>query len=958
MKKFFSLLAAVLFAGSMMADSFTIVFNETGTENDGTASVTAIEDIIASGAEYVASIPTATKIAKGRTGRGIKLGNSSTAGLLVMNLANPVNATSIVVTAMQYKDGEATLKVQDKEDYVTTAEMAEYTYTYATATEISALTLGTVTKRGYIKQVVVNYEGGTVTPPEPTAEYYLVGNFNGWQAQAAYKFAANPNNDGEYMVDAALALHDSIKVIGVLGETTTWYPDNAPNYVIDPAGDYTIYFRPEGGVENWYQGLFYAEYHAPAAPKTCAEIYGLEDNAEVTLNDVTVTYSNGANVWVKDATGAMLVYLPKDFTNTFVAGDVLAGVAGVKATYKGLVELKPSADQAAAIVATAGEAPAPEELAAVAEADVNKYILLKGVAAEGAFVEGTASNINITLGENTYVLRNFMKNAYTFEAGKTYNVKAVVSYYNALQLYFIDAEEILPNGFYLVGNFNEWTPVSAYHFVGNPADQTEFMVNATLAEGDELKVVNVVDNGITAWYPGDGQPNYVVDAAHAGEKTIYFKPDYQEAWAAFGGYFFIDATEIPVVEPVYPIIETYFATTDQWAPDALSSAAYNAAGDKITVTIGADKVAQWQGQVKIQGPQAVEGKDYHFALKMKANNAVNQVTVKWQDNNNEPNLIYMDKAVNLVADTEFAIDTVVAGIPGNGILVLDFGFAHAGDVIEVYGIAMEEVAGPAEPIDITISSLTAPGTIFYVDVVDAYGYWDFYGYNDEYEIEISNISTTVAAGTYTVDELDADYTYLLPAEGDTIHFVAGQVVLSINDGVANLAGQLTGDNDQVYNINLTYKDPVAEQTVVVNIAEGALYDVYATYGLYGVYGTAEDGIYVQLAIWAEEDFAGDFTEEDLDNQYIGSGLIDAEGKTQSIFSAAINVLPGNAEGAYKVTADLLCYNNTLYKVTMLIGGFEGVENVDAAVKAIKRLVNGNVVIEKAGKKYTVNGANL
>lgn len=269
------------------------------------------------------------------------------------------------------------------------------------------------------------------------------------------------------------------------------------------------------------------------------------------------------------------------------------------------------------------------------------------------------------------------------------------------------------------------------------------------------------------------------------------------------------------------------------------------------------------------------------------------------------------------------------------------------------------VTPPTEAIDITISSLTAPGTIFYVDVVDAYGYWDFYGYNDEYEIEISNISTTQAAGTYTIDDLDADYTYLVPAEGDTIHFVAGQVVLSITNGVVNLAGQLTGDDAKVYNINLTYKDPVAEQTVVVNIANGTLYDNYASYGLYAVYGEDENEVYVQLAIWVEEDFAGDFTEEDLDNQYVGSGLVDAAGKTQSIYTAAINVLPGNVEGAYKVTADLLCYNNTLYKVTMLVGGYtEGVENVDAAVKAIKRLVNGNVVIEKAGKKFTVNGANL
>ena len=58
------------------------------------------------------------------------------------------------------------------------------------------------------------------------------------------------------------------------------------------------------------------------------------------------------------------------------------------------------------------------------------------------------------------------------------------------------------------------------------------MVAATLAEGDSLKVVNVVDDAITAWYPNGMNNNYVVDADHAGETTLYFRPDYQggEGW--------------------------------------------------------------------------------------------------------------------------------------------------------------------------------------------------------------------------------------------------------------------------------------------------------------------------------------------------------------------------------------------------------------------------------------------
>ena len=100
------------------------------------------------------------------------------------------------------------------------------------------------------------------------------------------------------------------------------------------------------------------------------------------------------------------------------------------------------------------------------------------------------------------------------------------------------AAPALENGFYLVGNFNTWNPAAEYHLVGNPDNNAEFMVNVTLAENDELKVVNVLDGNITAWFPAEGD-NYVVDANHAGEKTIYFRPDYQGGEDWFGACIYI-----------------------------------------------------------------------------------------------------------------------------------------------------------------------------------------------------------------------------------------------------------------------------------------------------------------------------------------------------------------------------------------------------------------------------------
>lgn len=117
----------------------------------------------------------------------------------------------------------------------------------------------------------------------------------------------------------------------------------------------------------------------------------------------------------------------------------------------------------------------------------------------------------------------------------------------------------LENGFYLIGKINgvagwEAAGLAADRkFEGNPENNAEFMVNVTLAEGDELKVVNVLNDAITAWFPAEGG-NYVVDANHAGEKTIYFRPDNQGGEDWFGACIYIapNAEPQPAAAVVLP----------------------------------------------------------------------------------------------------------------------------------------------------------------------------------------------------------------------------------------------------------------------------------------------------------------------------------------------------------------------------------------------------------------------
>lgn len=109
--------------------------------------------------------------------------------------------------------------------------------------------------------------------------------------------------------------------------------------------------------------------------------------------------------------------------------------------------------------------------------------------------------------------------------------------------------QVLEDGYYLIGRINgdslaTWTVAdlnATRLFEANPAAQGEYMLTATLAAGDELQVVQVAGDAITNWFPGGEGNNYVVDANHAGEKTIYFRPDRQGASDWHMGCIFIAA---------------------------------------------------------------------------------------------------------------------------------------------------------------------------------------------------------------------------------------------------------------------------------------------------------------------------------------------------------------------------------------------------------------------------------
>ena len=162
-----------------------------------------------------------------------------------------------------------------------------------------------------------------------------------------------------------------------------------------------------------------------------AEFIELADteNEVLILGEVAVTYQNGANIYVRDNSGSLLIY-DFDYQNAgYVNGDRLTGVKGKFKNYNGLPEMV----DATLPAAVAGDAVAPRaiSIADLATAGLNEYVVINEVKFAEALAF-TAGNRNATItneaGETAALYNNFK-----FEA--SWGVQTPVSIVGTVGIY-------------------------------------------------------------------------------------------------------------------------------------------------------------------------------------------------------------------------------------------------------------------------------------------------------------------------------------------------------------------------------------------------------------------------------------------------------------------------------------------------------------------------------------------
>lgn len=332
-----------------------ITFKESGTGSDNSAKQTTVEGIVADNETFVSSV-TATNVYNGRTGRGLKLGASKSAASLKLTLTKTVKPTKITFTAMWYKAGEQSITVNGTEITDLTSEMKEYTVTYNGNTDVSEIEISTPAKRAYIGKVTVYYESSVANPTisgttpfagtttvtlgcvtEGAKIYYTTDDSNPTEASTPYtepftldktatvKAVAINGTDQSFIMSKSFVALTSVANIEALNKLTK---------------DETFAFAGDA---------------------------------------VVVANPNKKHVYIKDATGSSLIYDATGKTELVVGSHIAPNWTGKVAIYNGLFEAVPTST----LTAVEGTPDVIKYDAAtatdIAEANVNKVVVLKGV---------------------------------------------------------------------------------------------------------------------------------------------------------------------------------------------------------------------------------------------------------------------------------------------------------------------------------------------------------------------------------------------------------------------------------------------------------------------------------------------------------------------------------------------------------------------------------------------------
>ena len=235
--------------------------------------------------------------------------------------------------------------------------------------------------------------------------------------------------------------------------------------------------------------------------------------------------------------------------------------------------------------------------------------------------------------------------------------------------------------------------------------------------------------------------------------------------------------------------------------------------------------------------------------------------------------------------------------------------------------------------------------------------WYLFAGNEGYQAQLF-ILTENLEGTYTDTDFLKDYTGVFTIQGTDTTFTGvpfdAKAEITLVDGVYRIEAELLAGNEILYQITMQYTKPIAKDTVQLSV-EGVELADYTKMGLFMLQFGPEDKSYmISLGIMSSE-LEGTFDEKNL---YYNYSFIKSGNEEVDIVDAELTTTMGE-DGILTLEGWILGANNVRYEVTVkTISQTQDIEKTEVGTKAVKRIENGQIVIEKNGVKYNAQGVRI
>ena len=529
--------------------------------------------------------------------------------------------------------------------------------------------------------------------------------------------------------------------------------------------------------------------------------------------------------------------------------------------------------------------------------------------------------------------------------------------------------------YYLVGTNNGWDG-TGYQFAENPGAEGEYMLDVTFAANDEYKVVGVLA-GDTTWYPDGVDNNHVV--AEAGDYTVYFRPAGNPEWEA---YYFYDAVKEAPVTPLYDVAEAIAA-----APAENAEIMVRGIITKIEFK-GKNFAKYGSANIYVADATGAEG-EFEFYNCYSFNADTFRVSSPEYD----------------AESTAWAEFEMVADENGNeihlGDTVIAFGkftiYVPKGTTDTIYelkqGCNIVDVKHYVEPIELVkafflLPTLNQPGD----ENIEMAGSF-VEGTMNMLKLETGYFVNDVFVNAKADDIFklrDKTNTDIVLCKYNARKEIWEQAIFTFGDywSKDSYKGTPCMWIEKEFNDSTMYAwlegmpEPQPQEEVVLNLTNGQM-----------LVATDDEGTYAQLELFNFENFdeegyaIGDgewLTMYLLPETHIISGVYTAENMFGDLYSVAgedtlyVDIVEANiaielsdideeeSVANLKASGWFIAENDVRYNFEANFDIYyeeyeepsEGVANVATEAKTIKRIEMGNVVIEKNGVKYSVNGQIL